>query len=256
MEVEIKRAVKAGNSSAVILPRAWLSKEVRVELIKKTLDRILLDTIEIIKKYIESKEIIGIYLVGSYAREEENESSDIDILIVSENFDKGIIKEGIYSILIVSKKLLEQKLKNDLFPIGQMLKEAKTLINESYLKELNIKVTKKNIIWYIKTTKEKLNLIKKILKKEKKRINNRITYTLILRIRTIHIIQKLIKNQDYSSKEFIKLIAKISGSNNAYQSYLAVKNETKKDDITGKEEAEKLYYYLEKQLEDVKRAVQ
>ena len=31
MEAQIKRAVKAGNSSAVILPRAWLNKEVRVE---------------------------------------------------------------------------------------------------------------------------------------------------------------------------------------------------------------------------------
>jgi len=30
MEIEIKKAIRAGNSSAVILPRAWLSKEVRV----------------------------------------------------------------------------------------------------------------------------------------------------------------------------------------------------------------------------------
>ena len=36
MSVQIKKAVKAGNSSAVVLPRAWLNKEVKIELFKKT----------------------------------------------------------------------------------------------------------------------------------------------------------------------------------------------------------------------------
>ena len=36
MNMEIKKTVKAGNSSAVILPRAWLNQEVRVELVKKS----------------------------------------------------------------------------------------------------------------------------------------------------------------------------------------------------------------------------
>ncbi len=253
MEVEIKHTVKAGNSSAVILPRAWLSQEVRVELIKKTPERILLDVISIMKKYIDLKEIVGIYLVGSYARAEENENSDRDILVITGDIDMEMIKEGIYSILAVSRGLLEQKLKGDLFPIGQMLKEAKPLINADYLKDLRVNVTKKNVKWYIETTEEKLRLIKKLFEKIKeKRVNNRLSYTLILRIRTLYIIQKLIKNQNYLSKEFIRLIAKISGSKNAYSSYLAIKNDSKQASITTKEEAEKLYLYLKKQLGDVK----
>ncbi len=255
MEVEIKQTVKAGNSSAVILPRAWLNKEVRVELVKKTPDKILLDVIDLMRKYIDLKEIMGIYLVGSYAREEETKDSDIDILIITKDIDREVIKEGIYSILIISRRLLEQKLENDLFPIGQMLKEAKALINASYLEELNVKVTKKNIKWYTETTKEKLVFIQRILEKEKKKIDNRTVYTLILRIRTLYLIQKLVKNQNYSSKEFIRLITKISGNSDAYQSYLAIKNDSKKAGITSRENAKRLYSYLKKQLDDVKKMV-
>jgi antitoxin component of MazEF toxin-antitoxin module len=45
MEIQIKKAIKAGNSSAVILPRAWLNKDIRVELIKKTPEIILSEVI-------------------------------------------------------------------------------------------------------------------------------------------------------------------------------------------------------------------
>ena len=206
MEIEIKKAVKAGNSSAVILPRAWLNREVRVELVKKNPKEILFDVIDIAKRYIFNlEEIIGIYLVGSYARKEEGRNSDIDILVITNNIDKEMIKEGIYSILIVSKDLVEQKLKYDLFPIGSMIKEAKPLINRAYLSSLKVRVSKENVRWYIDTTKEKLDLIREILDK-KRDVENRVVYTLVLRVRTLHIIQKMIRNKPYYKKDFISLI--------------------------------------------------
>lgn len=250
MEVEIKKAVKAGNSSAVILPRAWLDKEVRVELVKKTHETILLETVSIAKKYINLRDIIGIYLVGSYARKEESKESDIDILIISENTDREMIKEGIYNILIVSKDLIKQNLENDLFPIGSMIKEAVPLLNSYYLKSLEVKVTRKNVKWYLETTEEKLELIRKSLNKTSKNADNRIVYTLILRIRTFYIIEKMIKNRHYLKKEFLKIIKKLSG--NAYDSYLAIKNNSEAEEIS-KKEAENLYNYLEKQLDKVRK---
>ena len=45
MEIQIKKTVKAGNSSAVVLPKSWLNQNVRVELIKKTPEIMLLDVI-------------------------------------------------------------------------------------------------------------------------------------------------------------------------------------------------------------------
>ncbi len=256
MGIEIKKAVKAGNSSAVILPRAWLNREVRVELAKKTAETILLDVINIARKNINLEKIIGIYLVGSYARGEESKDSDIDVLIISGGIDKEMIHEGMYNILIVSKELLEQKLKKDLFPVGQMIKEAKPLINSDYLGSIEVKVTKKSVKWHVDTTDEKIGLIKEILEKinnSKKKVDNRAIYTLVLRIRTLFIIQKLIKNQDYSKKSFIKLIENISGSNNAYEAYLSIKNKLEEANKATKEEAERLYHYLKKQYDEVKK---
>lgn len=251
MEIEIKKAVKAGNSSAVILPRAWLNQEVRVELVKKTFETMLLDTINIAKKYIDLKEVIGIYLAGSYARGEETKESDIDILIITRDTDKEMINEGIYNLLMVSKEVLKQKLENNLFPVGQMIKEAKPLTNSDYLDSIKIEVTKKNVRWYVDTTKEKLDIIKGYL--DNNAINNKVVYTLILRIRTLYIIKNLVNNKTYSNKKFIELIRNISGSNNAYSSYLAEKDKREEKNKTGKEEAEKLYSYLKRQLDEIKR---
>ena len=123
MEIQIKKTVKAGNSSAVVLPKAWLNKEVRVELIKKNSETILLEVIKILREHLDLKEIMGIYLTGSYARGEEDENSDIDIFVLTKDIERKMIREGIYNILIISSELLKQKLNQDLFPVGQMIKE-------------------------------------------------------------------------------------------------------------------------------------
>jgi predicted nucleotidyltransferase len=263
MEIQIKNTVKAGNSSAVILPRAWLNKQVRVEIIEKDEGLILNEVINILKKDISLDEVIGIYLCGSYARGEQEDSSDIDVLVISDSIDRKIISEGVYNVLIVSEDLLYQKLEQDLFPIGQMLREARPLLNKNYLKNLEIKVTKENVKWYLETTEKKLKIISEYLKecklKKKNRVKDRVVYTLILRIRTLEIIKKLIQNKIYSKKEFIKLIKKLSGSENAYEKYLIVKSnsETKKQEKSELKlkEAQALYDYLEKDLIKVKEMV-
>ena len=55
-------------------------------------------------------------------------------------------------------------------------------------------------------------------------------------------------NKNYSKREFIKLINNISGEKNAYNSYLAVKNNLNEENKTTSEEIRKLYEYLSKQL--------
>ena len=54
MQVQIKKTVRAGNSSAVVLPKAWLNKQVRIELVRKTNQTILLETLEILQKHMDS----------------------------------------------------------------------------------------------------------------------------------------------------------------------------------------------------------
>jgi len=257
-QVQIKKAIKAGNSSAVILPRAWLNKEIRIELVKKTPEIIVQDIIEILKKHLPLISVIGIYLVGSYARGEEDEASDIDILVITDNYDKEMISEGIYNILIVSYQLICQKLEQNLFPVGQMLKEAKPLLNYDYIKNIKVKVTKKNVKWYLDTTEEKIDIIREYIdyaKSKNKNLGDRIAYTLVLRIRTLEIIKKLIQNKDYSKKEFERLIKKVSGSANAYDRYLIIKNNLKEENRLRADEAERLNEYLKKDLKRVKKMI-
>ena len=219
-------------------------------------DTILSDVINISKRYIDLKDIIGIYLTGSYARGEEDTNSDIDIIVITKNIDKEIINEGIYNILIFSTELLKQKLDKDLFPIGQMIKEAKSLLNSNFLDSIEVKITKNNIKWYLDTTEDKLKIIKEIIDKTKnknnKYVNNKVTYTLILRIRTLHIIRKLIENENYSKKDFIKIIKKVSKGTNAYERYLAVKNNLEENKGVTLAETERLYKYLKNQLTEIK----
>ena len=256
MDIQIKKAIKAGNSSAVILPKSWLNRDVRIELIKKTPEMILYDVLTLANKYLNLGDIIGIYLTGSYARGEEDKDSDIDILIITKNIDLELISEGIYNLLIVSSELLKQKLKEDFFPLGQMIKEAKPLLNSDYLDSLNIRVTEKNIKWYLDTTEDKIKLIREIIEKEKSKnknhVHDRIAYTLILRIRTLYIIRKLILNQNYSKKEFIELMKNISKGTNAYKGYLIIKNILKEENRVSIEETERLYEYLIGLLAEVK----
>ena len=248
MEIQIKKAVKAGNSSAVILPRSWLNKEVRVELIKKTPEVMLLEIISIIKNYIEPNEIIGIYLTGSYARGEENKDSDIDILIITKETNREVINEGLYNLTIVSEGLLKQKLKEDLFPIGQMIRETIPLINSDYLSKIEIKVTKENTEWYLTTTRSKLAIIKKVIEalknKNKECASDKIAYTLILRIITLNIIENLILGKAYSKKSIIKLIKRITKGKKAFERYLAVKNNLEDKEGISLREIEELYNYL------------
>src|SRR3989344_3897571 len=138
-----------------------------------------------------------------------------------------MIKEGSYNILAVSLNLLKQKLEHDLLPVGQMIKEAKPIINSELINSLEVKVTKRNIKWYLDTTEDKLKIISKVIELAKKRklmIGDAVAYTLVLRARTLYIIKKLIRNEAYSKREFVGLIRSVSGGNSAYDSYVIYKN--------------------------------
>ena len=257
--MKIKRTIKAGNSSAVVLPKSWLNKEVRVELADKTPNIILTEVIDLLQMHLPLENVVGIYLVGSYARGDQNKDSDIDVLVITGNVDKHIIKEGMYNILIISSELLKQKLEKDLLPVGPMIKEAKPLLNSDYIRNIDIKVTEKNVKWYIDTTIDKLKIIKGVMafseRKDETRLSDIVAYTLVLRIRTLYIINKLIEGKPYTKKDFIKLISSVSKGENAYVGYLAVKNNAEDKKLITIEEASNLYSYLENQLKAVKRDI-
>jgi len=108
--MEIMRQVSRwGNGAGILLPREWMGNQVKVILIDRTLE-IKKEVFNILEPYLD--DIVGIYLVGSYARREETEDSDIDILVLSHNLKKEITSSK-YHVSIVPLENLKKALYGD-----------------------------------------------------------------------------------------------------------------------------------------------
>ena len=86
-------------------------------------------------------------------------------------------------------------------------------------------------------------------------VSDSVVYTLVLRIRTLHIIKCLVKGENYSKRDFIRMIKRVSRGTNVYERYLVVKNDLEEKEVVGIEECERLYECLKRLLGNVKRIV-
>lgn len=244
----VRRVVKVGNSAGVILPKKWYGGEARVELVKKPLS-IEEDVLKILKPCL--RDILGIYIVGSYARGEQTDRSDVDILVITNNTSKQI-KKGRYEIILIPKNSVEEQLKKNIFPLLPMIKEAKPLINDKLIEAYqNTKLTKRNLKFHIETTKSAMKVIEKSIELSREMGINEgdgSAYSLVLRLRGVYLASCLRTGKKWSQKEFLNLIKRISGSLNAYEGYLRVKADERMSDKLPIEEAQKLHDYIIKKL--------
>ena len=216
-------AVSWGNSSGVLLPNEWKNKEVQVILIDRTLE-IKKEIFNILEDYLE--DILGIYLVGSYARGEQTERSDIDILVISTEVKKEIVS-GKYNVSIYPLKNIKDSLKNNPIIIYPRLLEAKTILNNALLDELKTIapiLTTKNFKVFINDTKRIIKMNKEFIELDKldgdilESVS--VDYSIILRLRGIFMIKGILHKQKYSTKEFKNwLKSKIEDYEKAYEIY-------------------------------------
>ena len=122
----IKPIIRVGNSAGVILPRGWLNGEAKITLLRKP-QNVKQEILGILEEDLSS--VIGLYLVGSYARNEQNNKSDIDVLGITTCVDKKI-KKGRYEIVLMSYKNLKENIGKNVLPLLPMLKEAMPIFNE------------------------------------------------------------------------------------------------------------------------------
>ena len=254
METElIKKTIRVGNSAGVLLPKEWLNTEVKIVLQPLNIEK---DILDILRNEDKLKEAEGIYLTGSYSRGEQTIESDIDVLVITNNLNDRI-KRGNYDILFIAKKKVENQLKSNVLPILPMLKESQPIINKNLIKEyLDTKLNWENLKWHIETTIKMMGEVLEDIKFAKK-INGRVSdasaYSLILRLRTLYIIDCLRKNQLPKTKELLSLIKRISGSDIAYQRYMQSKNYHSNESKLSVIEAEKLRDYIINKTEEVKK---
>lgn len=193
--METKTVQRFGNSGHIVLPKSYVGRRIRFITEHKTFEDIKSQVSEILKPHLEN--IIGVYLYGSYARNEQTVDSDVDILVVTSNKLKIIGKINNYSIASIALKDLENILKTNAVLILPIIKEAKTIINPHLLEKYSkSKFTKKNIKKFIDDTKKILELNKKGLKLDFE--IGSIVYSLILRIRGLLMIKLMTNNKLYS----------------------------------------------------------
>ncbi len=252
MEI-VKKTIKVGNSAGVLLPKKWLNTQVKVILEPSNIEK---DVLEILSDEGLLEGVLGAYVVGSYSRGEETIESDVDVLVLTSDINKKISK-GKYEIICISKKETEKQLGENALPLLAMIKEAKTIINKDLIEEYkNNLLTKKNLKWHIETTKSALNIVNKdieIAGQTNQRVSDASAYSLILRLRTVYIIDCIRKKKLWTKKEFLKFVKKISGSHKAYERYLKIKNKNTMDYVLKKSEAEKLSAHIKNQIKDIEK---
>jgi len=221
---QIRQTKKWGNSGGILLPREWIGKQVKAILIDRT-EEIKKEVFDILSKYLT--DIQGIYIIGSYARNEQTKDSDIDIIAVSNN-TKRVISSGKYNLQIYTLQGLKNTLKNYPISIYPSLLEAKTIMNQSLLEELKqTKITRSSFTMYLEECKRVLNINKKIVElesKEGKYLKSlNVIYSAFLRLRGLYLMKFVLEKKNSTKNEFYSWFKKyINLSNESWERALSI----------------------------------
>ena len=186
---------KFGNSGHIVLPKEYVGKRIRFVLGPKSFDNIKNEILEILKPYLEN--MLGIYLYGSHARNEQTTDSDIDILVITNTKLKVVDEIDDYSIISLTLEELENTLKSNAILILPIIKEAKTIINPQLFKKyVDCTFTKNNTKQFIDSSIRSFELSRKGLELDFE--IGSLVYSLILRIRGLLMIKLMLNNRLYS----------------------------------------------------------
>lgn len=248
----VKNVATWGNGAGILLPKEWIGNQVKVILIDRTLE-IKKEVLSVLEPYFE--DIIGVYLVGSYARGEQEADSDIDIIAISKSLKKEIIS-GRYHISIATLQGIRNTIK--VYPeliIPRML-EAKVILNPELLEELmGYKISKNSFKNFTEDSERIIKMCRKFIELDElegnKLKSEKIIYSLILRLRGIFLIKSSLKNEKYSKKNFKKWLLKAltpEEFSKTYKLYKSIRDQKKEKTEISLETAKKLLGFLIKEL--------
>ena len=253
--MESKTVQRFGNSGHVVLPKEYVGKRIRFILEPKSFEDIKFEVLGILKPYLEN--ILGVYLYGSYARNEQTINSDVDILAVTGTKLKVIDKINSYSIVSATVMELESTLKNNAVLLLPIVKEARTIINPGLLEKYKeYKFTNNNTKWFIETSMHVLELNKKGLD-----LNfeiGSIVYSLMLRIRGLLMIKLMLNNQLYSKALLFSYLKSNELPQNKIEELYKIYNKEKdnikiiESEIIAKEDISKLLFVAKGLLKETR----
>ena len=249
-----RQIVRVGNSAGVVLPKEWLNGRARIELVEKPLD-IRKDILQIIESYLE--DVIGIYLVGSYARREQTRESDVDVLVISGKTAKTVVF-GKYEIVISPLFSVLSVLKEHPEMIFPKIIDAKAIMNKDLLEELrNIKLSEASFDRYFRDSKKMITMNKEHIELDRGAGDNlkscAVIYSVLLRLRALFMIRCILQKRKYSNKNFQEwIIGKIGIDRKEYEkiyeAYRAIRDNKKSKVKIKLFVAEKLLGLLEKEI--------
>jgi predicted nucleotidyltransferase len=248
----VREVTKIGNGAHIFAPKEWLGNQVKIILMPKG-QNIKKEILNILEIYLE--DIIGIYLVGSYAREEEEKDSDIDVIAISKNIKKEIIS-GKYHLSIAPLKGIKNTMKYHPELVIPRIREAKVILNPQLLEELNsYQINKKSFKKFVEDTKRIIKIDNEFIKLDELDGTNlkskAIIYSIILRLRGIFLIKCILKKEKYSKKSFKKFVLGSLNEKefqNVYEMYKSIRDKKKNKTAITLQTAKKLQEFLIKEL--------
>lgn len=188
----VKDVADRGHSGGVYLPKSWVGQKVLIQPI--SVKEYILD---VLSPYTE--DIVGVYLYGSYARAEQTEESDIDILVISEK--KLPKKEGLANIERAAAEDIKRLIRSDPVTYYSIVQEALPIINAPLLKELKaVKPDRSSLKSYFEETKRALDICKGLLDTPCGD-NSGVIYSLMLRLRGLFLARCILRGEKYSNKD-------------------------------------------------------
>lgn len=250
----IKKVVEIGNGAAVYVSKEYVGKEVTIIFPENTQElkkRILNSLIEFMPN------IIGVYLFGSYARGEQTEDSDIDVLIIVQEKDERIkaVLQGM-DIRIITLETIKRSIANFPVLIIPILRESIPLFNKNLLDDLNsIKINFSKFNWSFSEIKRIIKIIEGYSELRQNEMSGDFIYSLIMRVRVCYLIECLIHNKKFTNKAIEVLLSNngfdIEEINNFFNIYKKIRNDQESFKVVKKESVLKLLKFLKKYLEKV-----
>lgn len=257
----VKEVVPFGNGSIVYTPKKWVGQTVRIILEEAPFD-IKQTIMEQLSPFLE--QVKGVFLFGSFARNEQTKDSDIDVLVIADKkFKLG--KRGKLEFVVLDEETLKKELKGkDPFYAFSMVQEAKPILNEGLLQELKkLKIGKLGYKWLLDESQSALKIAKEFLKidkleKRKKLDSTAIIHTIVLRLRRIFLVQCLLENKKYSNKEFKKFLInkglRPELAEDAYSIYQSQRDEKTTEKSISIEDTERLYQIANVEIKKMNEA--
>lgn len=242
-----KKVTSFGNGSIVYTPKAWIGREVIVTLPKLSIKEGLFKILDPHLSHIQ-----GIYLYGSFARNEQEHGSDIDVLIIADK--KFKIELDGYDVNVLTTDDLKKPVDPFCF---LMLKEAKIILNGSLLDEIrHVKFSKKSVRWILDNTMDVLNINRDFIDLEDENFeNDAVIYSLMLRLRGVYMIDCVLKNKGYSNKDFNRFIKNNGINDSFYKIYRKVRDKKTMKMKVVKNDVERLYMVVKNETEKKSREI-